>query len=191
MRIQKFLFQNLGVVQGVVNTKSYLFSVLNSLVLYLSLQYNKKKYMRCTVFNFFLWKHMYNGQITQWSGVWKKLSEIPVGLPVAPGIIDIFHQALLFFTRICVFIFSCCWNLIIVTFVTSIFYDFFFTHINYDDLTHTMVGNYLYESHVPWQYYKSLHTLAKQSSKVQTFLHTTVDVTLLKEQNWACFGGWF
>ena len=105
MRIQKFLFQNLGVVQGVVNTKSYLFSVLNSLVLYLSLQYNKKKYMRCTVFKFFWSKHTYNGQITQWSGVRKKLSEIPVGLPVAPGIIDIFHQALLCFTGICVFIF--------------------------------------------------------------------------------------
>ena len=73
MRIQKFLFQNLGVVQGVVNTKSYLFSVLNSLVLYLSLQYNKKKYMRCTVFWFFWLKHTYNGQITQWSGVWIKI----------------------------------------------------------------------------------------------------------------------
>ena len=126
MRIQKFLFQNLGVVQGVVNTKSYLFSVLNSLVLYLSLQYNKKKYMRCTVFKFFWSKHTYNGQITQWSGVRKKLSEIPVGLPVAPGIIDIFHQTLLWFTGICVFIFSCCWNLIIVTFVTSNFFMIFF-----------------------------------------------------------------
>jgi hypothetical protein len=62
--------------------------------------------MRCTVFNFFLLKHAYNGQITQWSGMRKKLSEIPVGLPVAPGIIDIFHQALLCFTGICVFIFN-------------------------------------------------------------------------------------
>ena len=35
-----------------------------------------------------------------------------------------------------------------------------------------MVGKYLYESHVPWQNYKSQHTLAKtKSDNTNTFAH--------------------